>query len=46
MAKIAPIHPAITGTEAWTVPNVIGAEVLFALAVGLIVFAMSRSAGK
>jgi hypothetical protein len=46
MAKIAPIHPVITGTEAWTVPNVIGAAVLVALAVGLIVVAMSRAAGK
>jgi hypothetical protein len=46
MAKIAPIHPAITGTEAWTVPNVVGAAVLFAVVVGLVVLAMTRAAGK
>jgi hypothetical protein len=46
MARIAPIHPAITGTEAWTIPNVIGAAVLFAVVVGLIAYAMTRAAGK
>jgi hypothetical protein len=46
MTKIAPLHPAITGTESWTTSNVIGAAVLFAIVVGLIAFGMARAAGK
>ena len=43
IAQIAPMYLAITGTESWTLPNILGGVALFVVVILLASFAMSRS---
>jgi len=43
IAPIAPMYLAITGTESWTLPNILGGVALFVAVVLLASYAMSRS---
>jgi hypothetical protein len=37
------MHPGITGTESWSVPNLVGGVVLFVVFVIVVAYVMSRA---
>jgi len=37
------LHLAITGTESWTLPNILGGVVLFVVVVAVASYAMARA---